>query len=92
MWIISSLIVNTISLVALIRIRFKIDRVGLGVIAFYNILFVLYFSSSIVTLVDDGDTAKIPQGITIMNSLLKNFDIAFKAYFTFEMYRVKVWL
>ena len=27
-----------------------------------------------------------------MNSILKNLDIAFKAYFTFEMYRVKLWL
>jgi hypothetical protein len=60
MWIISASVVISISLAALVRIKFNIDRVGLSVIIFYNILFLLYFSSSIVTLVDDGDSAKIP--------------------------------
>jgi hypothetical protein len=27
-----------------------------------------------------------------MTQALKNMDIIFKAYFTFEMYRVRIWL
>jgi len=56
LWIISAVVVIPITLIALIRIKFKIDRVGLGVILFYNILFILYFSTSVVVLVVDGDS------------------------------------
>jgi hypothetical protein len=56
LWIISAVVVIPITLIALIRIKFKIDRVGLGVILFYNLLFILYFSTSVVVLVVDGDS------------------------------------
>jgi hypothetical protein len=50
LWIISAALVVTTSLYALVKVRFKIDRVGLLVIAFYNIVFSCELGANIALL------------------------------------------
>ena len=93
-WIVSAVLVIPISIYALARIRFKIGRVGLFVISFYNVLFVLELYASIATLIAlaEDSTTGAPKVAIVITQVLKNLDIVFKAYFTFEMLRVRIWI
>ena len=92
LWIVSAIIVITASIISLVKVKFKIDRVGLGVIIIYNLLFIGQLILSIFILKVSGDYSRVPKAASVINVVLKNFDIVFKAYFTFEMYRVRLWL
>jgi hypothetical protein len=61
LWIISTLIVITASAWSLVKVKFKIDRVGLGVILFYNVLFIMQSIDSIITIFYGGDTKRVPK-------------------------------
>lgn len=69
--------------------RFRLDRFGLLVILFYNLVFLMECGLSIVVLANNGTA---PFGLSLTVQILKNLDMVFKAYFTFEMYRVRIWL
>lgn len=89
LWIFSALTILALSFFALHSVKLKMDHVGLTVIAFYNFVFLGEMGVSIDILANDGN---IPRWANIMTQVLKNMDIIFKAYFTFEMYRVRIWL
>ena len=61
LWIISAIVVITASAWSLAKVKFKIDSVGLGVIIFYNVLFIMQLIASIITIIYDGDTKRIPK-------------------------------
>lgn len=92
LWILSAILVITLSAIALFRIRFRMALSGLLVIAFYNLLFLVELIVSIYILVCLSLETPVDPSALLVTAVIKNLDMVFKAYFTFEMYRVRLYL